>query len=160
MKDILSNKLHVLRLYAQSCRNFLFRKPVEVKMVCWIPPIAHLKLNTDGCSKGNPGAFASGGVLRNQKGRFILAFACNFGVCTSLQSEVKALLVGIHLCTDRGSFGFQIEIDSQILVNILQGRFACPWRVQQEVDTLRNLFASCFSIQHCYRKANRVVDLL
>ena len=43
---------------------------------------------------------------------------------------------------------------------MFQGKFAWPWRVQREIATLKILIASCSSIYHCYREANRTANIL
>ena len=49
-------------------------------------------LNTDGAAKGNPGRAGAGGVLRGERGEWILGFAENLGVCSSVKAEVRAIL--------------------------------------------------------------------
>lgn len=61
-----------------------------------------LVLNTDGCSKGNPGVCGGGGVLRDSSGHPLLAFSAFLGVFSSLQAEALALLVGFRLCFAKG----------------------------------------------------------
>ena len=40
-----------------------------------------VKLNTDGCSKANPGLASGGGLLRDEDGEWIKGFAYNIGIC-------------------------------------------------------------------------------
>ncbi|XP_071905976.1 uncharacterized protein [Coffea arabica] len=92
------------------------------KPVRWVRPLpGGFKLNTDGCSKGNPGISGSGGILRDGGGRFCLAFSCHFGKATSLQAEARALLVGVEMCIQGGFDLFEVELDSLVLVDILLG---------------------------------------
>ncbi|GJV99227.1 non-LTR retroelement reverse transcriptase [Tanacetum coccineum] len=56
-------------------------------------------LNTDGSSRGNPGG---GGILQDSRGRFLEAFAENYGICTVIRSEILALLQGIIMTMDVG----------------------------------------------------------
>ena len=85
-----------------------------------------LTLNTDGCSKGNPGWSGGGGVLRDSLGRPIVAFSVFFGKRLSLHAEALALLTGLQLCVERGFANVEIQSNSQVLVGILQRRFRCP----------------------------------
>nr|XP_027067665.1 uncharacterized protein LOC113693307 [Coffea arabica] len=82
-------------------------------LVKWVRP-SHggLKLNTDGCSKGNSGESGGGGVLREASGRLVLAFSCNFGIASSMQAEAWALLFGVRLCLQQGFDSFDVELDS------------------------------------------------
>ncbi|XP_071906092.1 uncharacterized protein [Coffea arabica] len=76
-----------------------WNRAVSHMLVKWVRP-SHgaLKLNTDGCSKGNPGVSGGGGVLREASGRLVMAFSCNFGIASSMQAEACALLFGVQLC--------------------------------------------------------------
>lgn len=46
------------------------------------------KLNSDNCSKGNPGKSEGGGLFRDSEGKFLLAFSCYFVEMTNLQEEL------------------------------------------------------------------------
>lgn len=75
-------------------------KMVPVK---WLKPLNRtLKLNTDGCSNGNPGLAGGGDVRRNNKGDLIMAFSTFFCVCSNNMAEKKAILIGIKWCLDKG----------------------------------------------------------
>lgn len=68
------------------------REIPKVSVVKWIrPPSLSLKLNTYGCSKGNPGPSGGGGLLRNDLGMVLLAFSVDLGLCSSLEAEARAL---------------------------------------------------------------------
>lgn len=58
-----------------------------------------------------------------------MAFCKNFGIQTSLATEAYALLHGLQLAKRLSYIKLQIEIDSKVLVNILQGIYICPWRI-------------------------------
>lgn len=59
----------------------------------WVrPKEGWVKLNVDGCSKGNHGPSGGGCVLRNGKGVLIWAQAEFYGVQTNMVAEAKALL--------------------------------------------------------------------
>mgnify|MGYP004713538331 CR=1 FL=1 len=74
------------------------RISVNVLTVRWRCPLhAVVKLNLDGCSRGNPGRSGGRGLFRDSDGRFLLAFSCYFREMTSLQAEMKALLHGVRL---------------------------------------------------------------
>ncbi|XP_071906030.1 uncharacterized protein [Coffea arabica] len=96
-------------------------------IVGWKPSAAgQLTLNTDGCSKRNPGMSGRGGVVRDSNGQLMFAFSVFFGEQTSLRAEVLALLIGLRLCDGRGGATPFVQSDSAILVCILQQRFHCP----------------------------------
>ncbi|XP_027169370.1 uncharacterized protein LOC113769087 [Coffea eugenioides] len=74
------------------------------------------KLNTNGCSRGNPGRAGGGGVLRDDEGKLLLAFSTFFGSCTSIQAEAQTLLFGVNLCISHRYVRVQAEVDSLVLV--------------------------------------------
>ena len=72
-----------------------FHKPESFRLVKWLRPNpGESKLNTDGCSKGNPGRAGGGGVLCNSEGGILFALPTFFGHYTSIDAEAKALLFG------------------------------------------------------------------
>ncbi|XP_027170444.1 uncharacterized protein LOC113770234 [Coffea eugenioides] len=119
-----------------------------------------VKLNSDGCSRGNPGKSGGGGVIRDCAGRFLLGFSCFFGELTSLQAELKALLHGIRLALDRGYRELHIESDSLVLVQIVRGTVRCPWQLQSGLQELMEARRYIREISHCFREANRPADRL
>ena len=53
---------------------------IDRSTVWWIqPPSACHKLNFDGASKGNPGDFGGGGVIRDHRGYFVATFSGKMG---------------------------------------------------------------------------------
>ena len=84
-----------------------------------------VKLNSDGCSRGNPGMSGRGGMIQSCARRILLGFSCFFGELTSLQAELKALLYGVRLALDRGYCELHIESNSLVLVQIIRGTARC-----------------------------------
>lgn len=56
----------------------------------------YFTLNTDGCSKGNPGTSGGGGVIRDAVGLPLVGFSAFFGEASSIQAEALALLIGLR----------------------------------------------------------------
>ena len=99
-------------------------------------------------------------MVRDPGGQFIVGYSCFFGYLTSLHAELKAMAFGVQLCVERGFQDLHIEADSLVLVQILQGKRGCPWRLQREMNDLLR-YKRCFrAITHCYREANKPVDCL
>ncbi|XP_071916279.1 uncharacterized protein [Coffea arabica] len=119
-----------------------------------------LTLNTDGCSKGNPGTSGGGGVLRDPAGRPLVSFSAFFGETSSFQAEALALLTGISVCAQQGFTDVRVQLDSMVLVGILTRRLHCPWHIRWEVRQIWKLAAVPTTFSHCFREANKVADIL
>nr|XP_027071629.1 uncharacterized protein LOC113696407 [Coffea arabica] len=138
-----------------------WKKEMRVTLVRWLPPASTLlKLNTDGCSLGNPGRSGGGGILRDSAGFFRLGFAGYWGETTSLHSELKALLFGVKLCVTQGFCCLHLESDSILLVQMVTGVGRCPWALQRELDELLAFQNAFQAVSHCYRQANVPADRL
>nr|XP_027066533.1 uncharacterized protein LOC113692333 [Coffea arabica] len=140
---------------SQSRRRFGF------KLVCWKPALeGEFTLNTDGCCKGNPGLGGGGGVLHDSVGRPLVGFSAFLGQTSSLHAEALALLTGLRICGQKGVTDVSIQLDSQVLVGILQHRLQCPWHVRGEVRQIWSLVRDPSRFSHCFREANKVADAL
>ncbi|KAK7298215.1 hypothetical protein VNO77_47126 [Canavalia gladiata] len=52
------------------------------------PPL----VNSDGCAKGNPGEAGAGGLIRDARGQWLVAFTCDLGICTSVTAGIRLSL--------------------------------------------------------------------
>ncbi|XP_071912409.1 uncharacterized protein [Coffea arabica] len=137
------------------------RSNVIIREVCWVCLTQSLvKLNADGCSRGNPGRNGGGGLFRDCDGRFLLGFSCYFGEATSLQAEMKALFFGVRLGVSRGLGKLHLESNSLVLVRIIQGTVRCPWRLQRELLELQQYRRYFEAVSHCFLEANKLADRL
>ena len=69
----------------------------------WVKPsMGVVNLNTDGCSKGNPGPSGGGSVLRDFRGDLIWAQAEFYGQQTNMVAEAKASCRGLEDVEQRG----------------------------------------------------------
>jgi len=57
-------------------------------------------LNMDGAAKGNPGQASVGGVLRGDKGDWVIGFLENLGHCSSTKAEIRAVFRGLKLAQE------------------------------------------------------------
>ncbi|CAN1161711.1 Putative ribonuclease H protein At1g65750 [Linum perenne] len=119
-------------------------------------------LNTDGSLIPTTSSAAAGGVIRDDQGRFVLAFSSNLGSCSIVRAEIWAILEGMVLAWDKGIRKLRIQTDSvsavqlltdmrgllhkhSNLVNLFQDYKSRPWEV---------------SIEHIFREANNAADFL
>ena len=107
---------------SQPARTFGFQ------LIRWtVPEVGMLTLNTDGCSKGNPGqGGGGGGVLRDSSRSPLFPFSAFLGNTSSLHAETMALLLGLHKCVERGFGNVGVQLDFLVLVEILWKQFQCP----------------------------------
>ena len=94
-------------------------------------------------------------MLRCSEGRFILGYSCFFGEMTSLQAKLKALIFGVRLAIDHGYSDLQLESDSLVLVQILQGKSRCPWQLQGDLQDLLKVKRFVRKVSYCFREANK-----
>lgn len=133
---------------------------VSVILVKWIKHlILFLKLNNDGsCIDGICGA---GGVVRDSRGRMLMAYILPLGLGTSNWAESCALLFGLKWCIQRGNRLIIGEIDSLILHNCISGNWSILWRIADCIRELRIMVEEHGIVtRHRFREANKVADKL
>ena len=89
-----------------------------------------------------------------------MGFSAFFGATSSLHAETLALLTGLRICVQKGVIDVSIQLDSLVLVGILQRRLQCPWHICGEVWQIWNLVRDPSRFSHCFREANKVADAL
>ncbi|XP_059289936.1 uncharacterized protein LOC132043485 [Lycium ferocissimum] len=133
---------------------------INIKCIKWIKPDSpFLKLNTDGCSKGNPGSSGGGGILRDENGHFLMAFSAYYGQCSNNIAETKAILMGLRWCIDRGYQNINIESDSKLIIGMINGDIRHCSKSKdliQQIDMIKN--QGNINFKHCFREANTVAD--
>lgn len=77
------------------------------------------KLNTDVCSKRNPGGAAIDVILRDSQGNAIFPYNGYIGQCTSVQAELHAVVKGLQISIARGIRRIRLEMDSMVVVYML-----------------------------------------
>ncbi|XP_028112975.1 uncharacterized protein LOC114311106 [Camellia sinensis] len=120
-----------------------------------------LKLNTDGCSKGDPGQAGYGGLLRDDTGIWIWGYYGNLGHCTCLEAEIWAIYRGLTILFQKGLTNVVIETDSeQAMLQIQQGPNPNS-PLKALIEDAKFLLQRCHcSILHTLREGNKVVDIL
>ncbi|KAL6144672.1 hypothetical protein ACLB2K_055363 [Fragaria x ananassa] len=125
----------------------------------WLPPHNNfIKINFDGFVQGR--SAAGGFVFRNSDGNVILAAAKGLGSTTIPTAEATALRDSLVKARDRGYMNVQVEGDSKLVIDAINGKLSPPWRLQkivQDIQTIATSFSSvCFN--HVYRETNFVAD--
>ncbi|KAK1650933.1 hypothetical protein QYE76_068738 [Lolium multiflorum] len=135
-------------------------------MVQWQPPPdGFVKLNFDGSLYNDGSGRASiGGVIRDCRGRVLIAFAERTEHTTVGIVEAQALIRGLRLARYYflGGLGMVAEGDDRVLVRLLRAEDTytrIPLDMQQEIITLLGQFPAC-QVQHIFREGNQVADAL
>ncbi|CAL5382095.1 unnamed protein product [Camellia sinensis] len=131
-------------------------------MVKWIPPSAgKIKLNIDGCARGDPGEGGFGGVFRDKDGSWLCGFFGKLDSCYSLETEMWGIYRGLTMVLEKGLHEVIIETDFILAEELLNKGppSNCPFR--SIVEDSRHLIRrrNC-SIQHILREGNKCADLL
>lgn len=89
----------------------------------------HVSLYCDGAARGNPGPAAFGFVVKDQAGKTIISGQGFLGKKTNNEAEYQAVIEGlrkiaeIYKDQDRRDFFVDVRLDSQLVVEQLNGHF-------------------------------------
>uniref|UniRef100_M1DB97 RNase H family protein n=1 Tax=Solanum tuberosum TaxID=4113 RepID=M1DB97_SOLTU len=136
---------------------------IKVTCVKWIkPPDQWVKINTDGSALINPGRIGAGGIIRNQDGEMILAFATPLGEGSNNLAELRAAVFGMSWLIHLGYKNVILEVDSQLLVDWITLKAKPPWSINTQLQQLQRLInqTNNFRSKHTLREANNVADSL
>ncbi|XP_058099842.1 uncharacterized protein LOC131244216 [Magnolia sinica] len=98
------------------------------QFVRWVVPSSGwFKLNIDGSSCGNPGLSGGGGLCRNDSGALIFAFYVGYGMGSNNRAELRAVRDSLSLCRSFGLSTVEVETDSKLVANMLNGRSHPSW---------------------------------
>ncbi|KAE8698467.1 hypothetical protein F3Y22_tig00110597pilonHSYRG00257 [Hibiscus syriacus] len=124
------------------------------------PTMGSVKLNTDVAVLPTTMVAASGVVLRDINGDWIIGYHRNIGRCNIHNAELWAVLDGLTIAWDIGFRNIEVEVDNHDVVKTLN---ACPmlheWTI---VRHIRRLLEHQWSakISHINREANATADSL
>lgn len=120
----------------------------------------HIKVFTDGGSRGNPGPSASGIVLLTTDDVVIEAFGVYLGETTNNQAECKAVLFAIEAALKHGAKKIDFYMDSMLVCKQLKGEY----KIKNEA--LRPIYQDIWAYTknldvtytHVYREFNKAAD--
>ncbi|CAI9777979.1 unnamed protein product [Fraxinus pennsylvanica] len=119
------------------------------------------KLNTDGCCLGNPGICGAGGIIRNENGDIVIAFAEKLDEGTNNGAELQALLYGLRHAKRMGITRLEVELDSLIIINWLKRKVCGIWYLEDYWEEIQYLLSTTpCRVQHIHREGNSVADIL
>ncbi len=120
----------------------------------------HIKVFTDGGSRGNPGPSASGIVLLTTDDVVIEAFGVYLGETTNNQAECKAVLFAIEAALKYEVKKIDFYMDSMLVCKQLLGEYKIKndalkpiykeiWEYTKDLET---------TYSHVYREFNKAAD--
>lgn len=135
------------------------RRPV--RFITWMrPPPGVVKLTVDGCSRGNPGMAASGGILRDHRGVTIAAFGSFLGHKPILYAELMAVCEGLELASRLGHSVLEVESDSATVVSWIHSKGPVRWDYSYLLRRACRLISSSIQVRHVHREATSAADFL
>ncbi|XP_042521311.1 uncharacterized protein LOC122094776 [Macadamia integrifolia] len=119
-----------------------------------------IALHCDGSLKLDKGYY--GGIIRDNKGEPILAYAGIGHFASVLHMELLAIFRGITLCIEKNFTKVSIKLDSKLVVDMLNGVIQGPWDTQvikRRILQLTKYFA-LIEFKHVWRELNRPADYM
>ena len=124
------------------------------------PDQGKLKLNIDGSAQGNSGLAGGGGVLRDNRGNWVLGYSRKIERTTSSLAEWWALRDGLHLCLSKNHLDVVVELDLEIIVDALTTTQQLDQPVSLLMGDCRSMATRFNHIQfkHCYHERNKCAN--
>ncbi|KAF9626403.1 hypothetical protein IFM89_033222 [Coptis chinensis] len=105
----------------------------------WVaPPSNMIKVNADGCSRGNPKNSGWGTLLRDSNGNVIGAYIGGLGIATNFIAESFAIVEGISKAAELGWKLILVEFDSTAAVKSFQND-QVHWQIRAALDKVKEL---------------------
>lgn len=123
----------------------------------------HLKIYTDGGSRGNPGPAASGAVLYSEEGEVVATASKYLGKDTNNQAEYTAIIIGLEKAKSLGAETIELCMDSELAVKQLKGEYKVKNpEIAKRFLEVKNLIVQFdhVKIKHVRRELNKAADAL
>lgn len=124
---------------------------------------SHLKIFTDGGSRGNPGPAASGAVLYSEDGEMVASASKYLGRDTNNQAEYTAIVIGLEKAKSLGAETIELCMDSELAVKQLKGEYKVKSpEIAKRFLEVKNLITQFdyVKIKHVRRELNKAADAL
>lgn len=123
----------------------------------------HLIIYTDGGSRGNPGQSASGFVIKDAQETTLFEGGKYLGITTNNQAEYQAVKLALEKALELGGQYLQFRLDSQLVVNQLNGSFQIRnrdlWPIHNNIKELLAKFKQV-TFTHVRREFNHEADAM
>ena len=95
------------------------RRDMDDHWIRWEPPAeGWMVLNTDGAVKAHLGSAGAGGVIRGERGDWVVEFSEYLGYCSAIKAELRGVLRGLKIAKERRIPKLWIRTDSTLVVNM------------------------------------------
>jgi ribonuclease HI len=124
---------------------------------------SHIKIFTDGGSRGNPGPSASAAVLYSEDGDMIGSASLYLGKTTNNQAEYTAIIIGLEEAKAMGAETIELCMDSELAVKQLKGEYKVKNpEIAKRFLEVKNLITQFdhVKIKHVRRELNKAADAL
>ena len=120
-----------------------------------------LIIYTDGAATPNPGPAAIGVVVLDETGKVVTEISRAIGRATNNRAEYLALIAGLTEALRLGADHIDINMDSELIVRQLEGKYRSKELKQLFQQTLQLLreFKN-YSVEHIPRERNKAADAL
>ncbi len=127
----------------------------------------HIRIYSDGGSRGNPGPAASGAVLKSMNGSIegeTIATASKYlGHDTNNQAEYTAIIIGLEKAKALGAMAVELYMDSELAVKQLKGEYRVKNpEIAKRFLEVKNLLTQFdhVKIKHVRRELNKEADAI
>lgn len=120
-------------------------------------------INTDGGARGNPGPAGIGVAIQSADGELLETYKEYIGETTNNQAEYQAVVKGLELAGKHKSQSIEVRIDSELVVNQINGEFKLKnpdfqtWFIK--IHNFKQTYKEV-SFVHVRREQNMVADKL
>ncbi|GLT50394.1 hypothetical protein SLA2020_238810 [Shorea laevis] len=135
----------------------------QPRWVSWKPPDdGWFKLNTDGSFARESNSASAGGLIRNSLGSWLTGFTVNIGRASVFMAELWGLREGLRLCKALGLTRVFAELDSLMVVHLINNNREpdnLSAAIVLDIKNLTSEFQDCI-LQHTLREGNAAADYL
>lgn len=121
----------------------------------------HAVIHSDGGSRGNPGPSSAGYVIMDTFGHVLHEGGMYLGITTNNQAEYHGVRLGLEKALEIGIRSIDFRIDSQLVVNQLNGIYAIKnrelWPINERIRELIAQFDKV-TFTHVKREFNQLAD--
>ena len=121
----------------------------------------HVKMFSDGGSRGNPGHSASGYVIMDMNDNILLKSGVYVGITTNNQAEYRSLQFGLEEALKLGASKVDVYMDSLLVINQMKGIFKVKngelIPINHAVKELATKFKKV-TYTHVSRELNKLAD--